>query len=167
MRERDGVRVMKIIIHFYYKFALALRRKILALLDASTVGVRAIVLNHKKEVLLVKHTYNDDRWYLPGGSIEKHETPLAAIIRELQEETGVHAIDNPRLINIYCHKISNVTDYPILYLVDKFQQIESYSPEIAESGWFAFTNLPHDTSPATVKRLAEFFLDHSNDGYWR
>jgi 8-oxo-dGTP diphosphatase len=29
-------------------------------------------------------------WYLPGGRLNPHETPDAAIVREVFEETGIH-----------------------------------------------------------------------------
>ena len=40
------------------------------------------LLRHKKES-------NGTLWGLPGGKIEPQETPLAALVRELREETGI------------------------------------------------------------------------------
>lgn len=136
------------------------------LLDASTVGVRAIVINDKNEILLVKHTYKHD-WYLPGGGVQQNETANAAIIRELYEETGVRVTHAPILINIYLHQINGVDDYPILYVVKSFTQEKISSPEIAKCEWFDFKNLPDDTSPATKKKLEEYFLNAPYTGYWK
>lgn len=148
-----------------YKLAVIIKKKLLYLLGASTVGVRAIVLNEKNEILLVRHTYNND-WYLPGGGVNNNETSIAAIIRELQEETGIQVIDPPTLLGVYHHKILQVNDYPILYLVKNFTQEAFSSPEIAATGWFDFNKLPENTSPATLKRLNEYFIKTPGNGYW-
>jgi len=40
-------------------------------------------------VLLVRHTYGDRGWDLPGGSIKRRELPVQAARREMQEELGI------------------------------------------------------------------------------
>jgi 8-oxo-dGTP pyrophosphatase MutT (NUDIX family) len=45
-----------------------------------------------REILLVKSADRQSIWELPGGKVEKDETPLAAAIRELTEETGIFGI---------------------------------------------------------------------------
>lgn len=55
-------------------------------------GSKAIILSSKK--ILLFHRDNNpnisspDCWQLPGGGIEKDETPLQAVERELREEVG-------------------------------------------------------------------------------
>lgn len=41
------------------------------------------------EVLLVKNWLGNGEWSLPGGGIQKGETAQIAVIRELEEETGI------------------------------------------------------------------------------
>jgi len=50
-------------------------------------GVLGIVLNEKKEILLVKRR-DVPLWTLPGGNIKEKEYPIQAIKRELTEETN-------------------------------------------------------------------------------
>lgn len=50
---------------------------------------QCLVIKDNK-ILLVKHRHKGDEWYcLPGGGIERGETPEQAAIRELQEECNV------------------------------------------------------------------------------
>jgi 8-oxo-dGTP pyrophosphatase MutT (NUDIX family) len=49
-----------------------------------------VILDDRGRVLLVQHR-NHGRWMQPGGSIEPHEDPAAAAVREIAEETGVLA----------------------------------------------------------------------------
>jgi 8-oxo-dGTP diphosphatase len=55
-------------------------------------GASIAVLKHDA-VLLVKRGQPPfmGLWSLPGGSIQCHETPREAVLRELKEETGVEA----------------------------------------------------------------------------
>lgn len=48
---------------------------------------RAIIWNQNR-LLLVKNL-DSPHYYLPGGHIEAHEAPLAALLRELKEEIGL------------------------------------------------------------------------------
>ncbi|CAH9049465.1 RNA pyrophosphohydrolase [Pseudoalteromonas holothuriae] len=60
---------------------------------------RAIVLDGEKILLLYTARYDD--YSLPGGGIDKNETIEQALLRELQEETGVESIVNIREFGRY------------------------------------------------------------------
>jgi len=40
------------------------------------------------------------RWSVPGGHVEPGETPEAAVLRELGEETGLHGVCGPILLDV-------------------------------------------------------------------
>jgi 8-oxo-dGTP diphosphatase len=65
------------------------------------VGVAAIVLNERGEVLLLKHTYRRGafQWGIPGGWVKGRESMEHALARELYEETGF-VIKIVRLIEV-------------------------------------------------------------------
>lgn len=53
-------------------------------------GVRAVVLDHRDRVLLVRFDFRGRTiWATPGGGIEPDETPEDALRRELAEEAGL------------------------------------------------------------------------------
>lgn len=51
------------------------------------VGVEVTPMGKGGRVLFVEHP--DRGWEIPGGHCEVHESPSAALTRELQEETGL------------------------------------------------------------------------------
>ncbi|MCE7861068.1 MAG: NUDIX domain-containing protein [Chloroflexi bacterium CFX2] len=54
-------------------------------------AVAALVFDEQGRVLLFRHTYRKFEWGIPAGSLEYHEQPADAIIREFFEETGMQA----------------------------------------------------------------------------
>jgi 8-oxo-dGTP pyrophosphatase MutT (NUDIX family) len=132
------------------------RNAVLQPLGAKTVGVRAVIINDRDEVLLVRHTYRDG-WHTPGGGVHAGESPQAALRREVMEEVGLDLTGPPQLFNIYLHKWRGLTDYPILFVVRSFTGTArpADAQEIAEIGWFAWDRLPAQTTAKTRLRIDE------------
>ena len=80
-----------------------------------TVDVRAVVLNEKSELLLVKEAV-DGKWSLPGGWADIGYTPKEVAVKEVREEAGF-TVKATRLLAVMdkkCH------DHPVdLYYVYK------------------------------------------------
>ena len=51
-------------------------------------SVMGVIYDEQSRVLLVRQTA-DGLWSTPGGVIEPDETPAAAVVREVEEETGL------------------------------------------------------------------------------
>jgi 8-oxo-dGTP pyrophosphatase MutT (NUDIX family) len=124
-----------------------------------TLGVRAIVIDDRRRVFLVRHTYVTG-WYLPGGGVEPGETLLAALARELREEGHIELTGAPRLWGMYFNDRVSRRDHVAVFLVEEFQQGAAPAPnrEIAACGFFPLDDLPGGTTAGTRARLAELML---------
>lgn len=124
-----------------------------------TLGVRAIVLDRQGRVLLVRHSYVDG-WYLPGGGVERGETSLSAVTRELDEEAGIllKAGERPEQLGFFANFREFKSDHVVLYLIKptQYESVARVSFEIADYGFYAIDDLPKTTTPSTRARLLEF-----------
>ena len=71
-----------------YRLALFLLRGWWVLRRPRSSGVRC-VLRNGGAILLVRHSYGDRRWMLPGGRVRRGEDPVITARREMYQELGV------------------------------------------------------------------------------
>jgi len=57
-------------------------------LPTKRMAAGVLLFNQEGEVLLVQPTYKET-WEIPGGVVERNESPKAAVVREVQEELGL------------------------------------------------------------------------------
>jgi len=148
--------LIRVLFHIYWRFSCGL-----------TVGVRGLVLDGEGRVFLVKHSYVAG-WHLPGGGVEKGETLLAALARELREEGNIELNAAPVFHAIYFNRRISSRDHVALYVVRSFQQTALPQPnhEIVAHGFFAMQDLPADTSRATRERIAEVVTGRTPSETW-
>ena len=137
------------------KFYHFLKNAVLSLLVKKTIGVRMLLIDQGK-ILLVKHTYQSG-WYTIGGGVDRGETPRQAMERELKEEVGATLTAPLELFSVYYTRKEKRDDYVIFYIGHGCIQEPCSSPEIADKQWFDINQLPEDISPATRRRIKEYF----------
>ncbi|MBI1210385.1 MAG: NUDIX domain-containing protein [Alphaproteobacteria bacterium] len=121
-----------------------------------TIGVRVVVRDEDKRVLLVRHTYSAG-WHFPGGGVNKRETAVDAAVREVREETQIELMQKPALVGVFLNLVQIKCDHIMLFEASTWRRVDEKPPnmEIAEARFFAENELPSDASGGTVRRLAE------------
>jgi len=119
----------------------------------ATIGAFAILLDDDGRVLCVKQTYPPYEWTLPGGRVEANESPLAALHREIMEETGCR-IAVERYIGTYAR--IDVDDLVLLFGA-RILERAAWAPnhEIADLGFFAPEALPQPMNPRHRQRIED------------
>ena len=82
------VRLPVPLLRLAYRSAYTAMRAYWFVLRPEVAGVKCVLLDGGR-VLLVRHTYGDRAWDLPGGSVKRGELPVEAAHREMQEELGL------------------------------------------------------------------------------
>ncbi|MEP3277450.1 MAG: NUDIX domain-containing protein [Stappiaceae bacterium] len=135
---------------------------------ATTLGVRIAVFDREDRVLLVRHTYVPG-WYFPGGGVDRGEAIMDAAIRELREETGLEASEEPQFFGFYHNVRQSRRDHVALFsLSAQDVPADALHPnaEIAEARFFALEELPADITDATSRRLEEIRQGTALNGIW-
>lgn len=103
-------------------------------------SVAGILFSPDRQSVLLMQRSDVPVWVLPGGGIEKEETPEAAVIREILEETGFH-VKVERLVGLYLpiNRLSRITH---LYECTIISGNLTLSSETRDLGFFSLNRLP-------------------------
>jgi 8-oxo-dGTP pyrophosphatase MutT (NUDIX family) len=120
-----------------------------------TLGVRGLVRDSGGGVLLVKHTYTPG-WHFPGGGVEKGETALLSLARELEEEAGVRPVTQPTLLGVFANARNFPNDHVLLFEINSWMETPATARgEIVERRFFTLDALPEGVTAGTQRRLDE------------
>lgn len=98
-------------------------------------AVLGLVFDAQNHVLLIRRT-NESRWLFPGGKVEPGESEEAAVVREVEEESGVRCRAEASL----GRRIHPETQWELSYWLCSAasHQISPRNPrEIAEARFFS------------------------------
>lgn len=107
--------------------------------DFYRLSSHAVIFNENRQVLLLKATYADCAWGLPGGGLDQGETVHDALIRECQEELGCD-VSIEYLSGVYYHSAVNSHAFMFRCTLQNDQPI-NLSDEHSEYRWFDFEQL--------------------------
>ena len=113
-------------------------------------GAHVLAIDGAGRILVVRTTYLGPGWMLPGGRVERGETPHAAAVRETREETGLD-VDVDRLLLVDARKGGDVSFVFAGRVTGG--EMEPQLGEISEVGWLERAQIA-ETSPK-LHRLLE------------
>jgi 8-oxo-dGTP diphosphatase len=143
------------------------------------LGAYAVVV-HDGSMLLTRISsvgYPAGSWTLPGGGVDHGESPHAAVLRELYEETGLEAISS-RLVDVHDVHIVDVgredayEDYHGVHLLYAVQVDPTIVPHVVDVGgttdlarWVPLGEIGRQVGPVLpVVSHAIEHLDHFKAG---
>jgi ADP-ribose pyrophosphatase YjhB (NUDIX family) len=123
-----------------------------------TEGAHVLATDADGRILVVRTTYLGPGWMLPGGRVERTETPAAAAVRETREETGLD-VRLDRLVLVDAHR---ARDTSFIFAASVTGgDMEPQLGEIAEVGWVERAEI--ERSSPRLHRLLEL-LDAAEGG---
>lgn len=123
------------------------------LFKPKTYGSRAILVCGD-EIMLVKNS-GANHFTLPGGKIDKWETPEECVLRELKEELNITG-DIKYQLGTYVSSKEGKRDTVHIFVVNTDAKNFKTQYELDDARWFKFTDLPQDLGPAATRRIKEF-----------
>lgn len=116
--------------------------------------VIALIWNHSKERILLSRRREEQDfsgfWEFPGGKVERDESPIDALKRELKEELNIEAIDWQYAFSHthhYEHKSVTLIGYHLYHfrgspIGNEGQEIAWSDPQTLNPSQFPAANLP-------------------------
>lgn len=92
----------------------------------------------------------------PGGKVNKGETPKQALIRELEEEVGIHVLDAILFENFTFEYSTKIIQFHF-YLVEQWVG-EPFGREGQEGMWIAQSELDESQFPPANSKLIQRLL---------
>ena len=126
------------------------------------LGAASVIVDDAGRVLLVKHSYGELNWELPGGRGEARESAEETARREAREEVGLElAIE--RLVGVYWEPPD--AHHFVFRARARGEPRVADPNEITELGWFVPSSLPRPISDFTVRRITDA-LGNGLAGVW-
>lgn len=119
-----------------------------------TIGAFAAIFDGDGRVLCVRQNYGDRLWTTPGGRLENDETPVAAVVREVKEETGLD-VKPSSFAGVFWKSYAFDLVFSFICEIEGDNPLQVALDEIADCAYFAPGCLPSPMSLNTSVRIRE------------
>lgn len=130
------------------------------------VDVRAVVFNHKDEILLVRERA-DGKWSIPGGWADVGFSPKEIAVKEIKEETGldVEAGELLAVLDKKCHNHPHATHYAYKIFIHCRLLGGEFNTafDILDKGFFRQDQLPPLSEERILKSQIDMMFDYKNN----
>lgn len=119
--------------------------------------VTAIMRNQQNHVLMILvrgEADNVSHWSLPGGRVEKGETAHSALIREVQEETGLSILKIGHIAYDVRMQFDDRATQALVYAIDSWEG--DINPNDPEDEIFRAEWIPLAEAIAHLQKLASY-----------
>lgn len=107
-----------------------------------SLAVNAIVFSEDEQKVLAILRRDTPVWVLPGGAVEQDETPEAAVVREVLEETGCH-VTICRKSAVYT-PLNRLTSTTHLFVCKILSGAPTTGAETRDIAFYSLNALPRD-----------------------
>lgn len=154
-----------------YRSALLLMRGWWVVRRPRSSGVRCI-LRAGERFVLVRHSYGDRRWMLPGGRMRGGEDAVTTARREMSQELGITCRDWRVVGDLPArsgYRRRSWTEpfrrHSTFYVEGRVrgEELEPRAGELSHAGWFAPHALPADCSESIDVAAAKGWLASRGD----
>ena len=136
-----------------------------ASLPTKRMAAGVLFFDAQERVLLVHPTYKST-WEIPGGVVEKNESPRAGAQREILEELGlIHPIG--RLLIVDYNDAVGVKTESLMFIFDggilTMQEVEAIhlqADELNDFAFFEIADLPEAMTDTLSRRVRQAYQEH-------
>lgn len=136
-----------------YRIAHRLRHRWRVWRGTPLEGATMIARDIAGQILMVRLSYAEAAWSLPGGGAKRGEPMAEAAARELAEETGCRAL-GVHLVGILHERMSGSPHTAHVFACMTRDQPRPDGREVIEARFFPAHSLPHPMTARTQARLA-------------
>ncbi len=120
--------------------------------ELSGFAAAAVIRDSAGRVLLVRHSYGELNWEVPGGAGELGESAAEAAVREVREETGLQ-VTAERLSGVYFERATLCHHFVFVCRASTAGEARPSSPEITDVRWYPRDALPRPICDFTIRRI--------------